>query len=807
MERLEALYELATSYHACRDAESLLKAFSRELRARLGVQGVLVWLAEDGEEFLRCREKSFAAGLRFEPKEDTAADGLLREVTESRGCRRLGSAEKKSRLLTHLEPGYRDRVQNALYAPIPGAAGTSGVAELLNKAEGEFTPEDTAYVEEAARMTGRALDALRASDAERHSQFETLERLTALYDIARIFNSTLELEDLCPIVTSKIRDILGAQACNLWLVSADGQQLVFAHQDGEDPTTDEDATLAMGEGFLGVVARDGKPRLASDATQEALLDSRQSAVEGFSITSAMAAPLLKEERVLGVIEVLNKIDETPFDDDDLFFLNSVAEQAGLAIHNANLLVAERKVHELDALLAISKEITSTLDLDHVLTTVVHQASNILPFDRCSIGLFDGAKFSLAAVSGESEVPSTPEMKRLREILEWVAGESEPVSADQYDTGWKTAPEKSDPRLVPYLNEQGLNGFFAMALRDDQGVLGVIALESSDAEFLSDSQKETLLILASQVTVAVRNARLYQNVPLIKVWQPVVETQQKLRSVAAGRQIELATRVLAVALALTIIPWPLRVEGTAQVVPAERRTVTAQSEGTIRQVFVHEGETVQAGAPLAQLDDGPIRVQLEGARARFALARHNLAQAEERRDLAAAAQARLEMEMAQAEVDLQSDRAWRARLVAPITGVVVTPKVEEKTGRFVSRGESFCELVDPQSMAADIAYPETDASLLRPGAEVALKVNSYPTETFRGKVEYLGTQTTATDSEQFFHARAVFPNTRGRLREDMVGRAKVDSFGGWRGSSWYPVGYVLLRSPLRWTWRKLWSWAP
>ena len=807
MERLEALYELATSYHSCKDTESLLKAFARDLRARLGPQAVLVWLKDGAENGLHCREKSFAAGERIDPRPEGEANGLLTEVLESRGARRLGAAEKKARLLSHLEPAHRERVQTALYVSIPGASGPAGVAELLNKAGGEFTPEDGAYLEEAARMTGRALDAIRTAEADRNAQFETLERLTALYDIARIFNSTLELEDLCPIVTSKIRDILGAQACNLWLVSQDRETLAFAHQDGEDPTTDEDSETAMGEGFVGVVGRDGKGRLAADASLEALLDPRRTAAKEFTITSAMAAPLLKDDRVLGVVEVLNKLDETEFDDDDLFFLNSVGEQAGLAVHNANLLKAERKVHELGALLTLSKEITSTLDLDHILTTLVHQAAEVLPFERCTIGLYDGAKFYLAAVSGESEVPGTPEMKRLREILEWVGEDYEAVSADQQEDGWTTAPEKPDPRLIPYLTERQMSGFYARSLRDDQGTLGVIALESGEADFLSESQLETLEILASQVTVAIRNARLYQNVPLIRVWRPVAETQQKLRAVTGGRRIELLTRAVMIAVLLVAVPWPLRVDGTAHVVPAQRRIVTAETEGVVRQVFVREGERVEEGARLAQLDDGEIRVRLETARAQLALARHDLAEAQERRDMTVAGRARLRLDMAQAEVDLQSDRLTRALLVAPMAGLVVTPKVEEKTGRLMARGESFCELVDQKRMAADIVFPETDESLVRQGAAVSLKVNALPTMTFRGKVERLSAQTIASEGEQYFQAHATFENTGGRLRDDMVGRAKVDSSGGWAKSGWYPVGYVLLRPPARWLWRKLWTWMP
>jgi len=244
-----------------------------------------------------------------------------------------------------------------------------------------------------------------------------------------------------------------------------------------------------------------------------------------------------------------------------------------------------------------------------------------------------------------------------------------------------------------------------------------------------------------------------------------------------------------------------------VVPAERRVVTAESEGLVKQVFVHEGDNVAAGAPLAQLDDSEIRVRLEAARSQLALARHDLAEAEDYRDVPAAGRARLRMEMAQADFDLENDRLAHARLVAPIAGVVVTPKVEEKTGHLLARGESFCELVDPTQMAAEISYPETDAALLTPGAKVALKVNAFPTETFPGSLERLETQTTAAEGDLYFQARAIFANTKGKLKEDMAGRAKVDSKGGWGGSRWYPVGYVLLRPPARWLWRKVWTWLP
>ncbi|MBI2955708.1 MAG: efflux RND transporter periplasmic adaptor subunit [Acidobacteria bacterium] len=807
MEQLPVLFELATAYHSCRDTNALLEAFAARVGSRVGARGALVWLLSESGEELICRAGWFEAGERFAPVPEPITEGLLAEMLTETRARRLPAKEVAPELLTHLGENDRERVRTALYAPIPAAEGAQGVLECLNKAGGEFTAADAAFAEEACRLTGSALATLRGVDRDRSEQLSTIERLTALYDISRIFNSTLELEDLLPVVAEKIRDITGAQACTLWLVDSDANELYVGQQAGEDPTVSEDTRVALGEGLLGEVAQKGEGRVVENAAEEELLAARRQAGKEFELETWLAAPLLKDETVLGVVEVVNKLDATPFDEDDLFFLSSICEQAAIALNNANLLEAERKVHQLDALLTISKEITSTLNLDHILTTVVHQAATVLPFDRCVIGLFDRNRFVLGAVSGETEVPKTREMDRLRDILEPVANQSDPAKADQYEDGWEVAPAMARETLIGYLEEQGYHGFYALPLRDDQGTVGVLALLSGDAEFLTESHLEILSILASQTTVAIRNARLYQEVPLMSVWQPLVEKRQKLLAIPYGRWVELGWKVgLAVAL-LVLVPWPLRIGTNATVVPAERRVVTAEVEGVIQRVEVREGDAVTARQTLALLDDSDARVRLEQARANSALAQRQLAEAEARRELAAAAQASFRKQMHEAEVSYYWEQVEKARLRAPLAGVVVTAKVEEKVGQRLAAGETFCELVRYDELAVEMNVPETQVDLIRAGNRVAVKLNTFPTQTIAARVESISAQTIVAEGEQFFVVRAVFENPEDRARPGMVGRAKISAAGGWPIGGLYPVGYVILRSPARWAWRKVWTWLP
>ncbi|HEV2386665.1 MAG TPA: GAF domain-containing protein [Candidatus Acidoferrales bacterium] len=798
-----ALIELATLYYSCRDTDALLRTFATRMGHALDAGAVLVWLPQDGQG-LHCRARWLEPGLRIEAGEEPADAGPLLEAMESREPVKRGAGQLDPGELAHLSEPYRQRVRAALYVPLPGARASLGVAEFLNPRSGEF---DLPFARQAARITGLALERQQEQESERQGQLVTVQRLTELYDLSRVFSSTLELGDLLPVIAEKLRDFLGARAANLWLVEGKTRELRFAAQAGEDPTTEPGMRCALGEGPLGVAADRGEPRrIENAADEESLLERRERAPE-FALGSLLIAPLRMNEQVLGVAEVVNKSGGAAFTEEELFFLTTIGEQAAISIHNAQLLEAERRVHQLDALLQISREITSTLNLDHVLAAVVQHAASVVPFDRCAIGYFDRGRFVLGAVSGETEIPQTDEMSELRRLLESIATSEEPVSANRGAGGWKSQAPGGAERLEGFLERHGYNGFYALPLRDEQGALGTLALVSSEADFLSHSQRETLAILASQATVAVRNAQLYQQVPLSGLLRPLAKRRQKLRSAPRGRWVDAATNISAVVLLLVLVPWKLRIRAGSQVVPAERRLVTSEVAGLVERVYVREGSRVEPGQVLATIDDTDDRLHLVQAQTQLALAQRALSEAEFRGDTGASSQARLSVQEYSAETNLYGSRLARAELRSPIAGVVVTPRVEERVGERLQPGDRFCEVVEQRRMAVQMRVPESDIGELRPNAAVALKLNSFPTVTFHGVVEYIGAQTASAGGQEFFLVRALFENTGEQARDGMVGQSKITAAGGYFGSGWYSTGYVLLRVPARWVWERLWAWWP
>src|SRR5262249_32680835 len=200
-------------------------------------------------------------------------------------------------------------------------------------------------LEPVAELAGGALSAAIAYEAERHNSLSSISRLTQLYDLEKVFSSTLELDKLLPIIASKFREVLACQTVNVWLLQGD-ESLLLMHQSGVDSTVQVGQSQKPGEGVPGDVSDNGEPVLIDSAEDNRLIRRNQGAQEG-AIFSLMAAPLIDGGALVGVVEAINRMDGTPFDDDELFALTSLNETAVGALHNASLLMAERKVQILE----------------------------------------------------------------------------------------------------------------------------------------------------------------------------------------------------------------------------------------------------------------------------------------------------------------------------------------------------------------------------------------------------------------------------------------------------------------------------
>jgi hypothetical protein len=135
----------------------------------------------------------------------------------------------------------------------------------------------------------------------------------------------------------------------------------------------------------------------------------------------------------------------------------------------------------------------------------------------------------------------------------------------------------------------------------------------------------------------------------------------------------------------------------------------------------------------------------------------------------------------------------------VSGVIVTPRIEERVGQFLTRGTELCVVADVGSVLAEVAVPEADASLIRAGEGVALKVNPYPTRLFRGKVMRPGSHVRQEGEDRFVIAEVRVDSPAG-LQTGMLGQAKVSTIK-------VPLITAIFRKPLRYVWNRIWPILP
>jgi len=720
--------------------------------------------------------------------------GTLGAVAEKRSLLVFdASRELQREEYAHLD--IRRRVVALAYVPLLANSTLVGAIELV-QSEQAFPAAMLEAMKEIAELAAPAIAAGLAYEGERNSNLHSISRVAQMYDLEKVFNSTLEMEELLGTIARKFQEVMNVQAVNLWMVNGDIIELMESA--GPDATIPVGTVQAEGEGIAGVISENGEPVLIDDPEDERL-QMRNQDVEGDGVFSIVAAPLLEHETLVGVVEAINRLDGAPFDEDDQFLLTNICETASNALHNASLLQAERKVEILQTLVQVSGEITSTLNLDRVLEAVVNRPGAVIPYEQAAIALEQRGRLQLKAVSGRTELnPGDVEMKRLKDMLEWVSISNEEIHVTQRGDKIDSDREETRAKFQEYFAQTGRQSFFALPLADDDGRVGILAFESSDPDFLTPAHIEMIHILAGQATVALRNASLYKEVPLISVLEPLLEKKRKFMALEKRRRALFLGIAVAAVLILTFLPIPMRLDGTAAVAPARVAQIRPQFGGVVSKVYVREGQHVQAGDILADLADWNYRDALAAAQAKYAITDAEMNRALAANDGTEAGIQRAQVAYWAAEVDRARQRLEATHLRAPIAGWVTTPRVEDLVGAQLSPGDKFAEVADTSRSTVDVAIDEEEVNLLHAGRWGDVKLDAFPTRTFTGIVDVVSPTSEAKGDGRVFYARLGIPNHDGLLRSGMQGRAKISA-------GWYPVGYVLFRRIGMWAYGKLWSW--
>lgn len=652
------------------------------------------------------------------------------------------------------------------------------------------------HLEPIRSLASKALHAAFLLEHERQESLSSIHRMSQLYDLEKSLNATLELDQVTALAPEKVRTMLDCQAVHLWLFDAEMLRLMATS--GDDASVKLQMTQHPGEGYVADMAEEGEVLLIDDP-HDSRLDPRNSWLGRSPVTppirTALLVPLMQDDAEVGVLEAINKSANRPFDDDDAFFLSSMAETVGSALKNANLMHAERKLEILETLVHVSSEITSTLRLDRLMQIIVNSPQSVLPYDRCSVALDNRGSLQLKAVSGRQSLPvGDIQVDQLNVLVRWLSGQPGILHLKRHEDD----EEVRLPRAVlEHFEATGHRALYSTPLDDDQGRVGLLLYESADPDFLDLPQIEMIKILAAQATVAIRNALLYREVPLISLLEPLAKHKNAIFRSEQSRRNAYSILAGAIVFFLLLFPLPMRVQGRATVAPLHTVYVDAPLEGNVSAVYVREGQQVKAGQPLGALNDWEWRADLSSAEARYKAALLTMEE-DLARGSARAGADRAQADLLRAELDQARSHLEDAQMRSPISGVITTPHIQNSVGLHLIAGANFAQVLDLSSAYFDIAVEQSDVRYVAPGQHASIKLDSFPQSLWHGSIEVVAPQGQVVDGDRVFYVRVPVPNDRALLRAGMTGYAKV--FVGYR-----PAGYVLLRKPFFWAWHTLWNW--
>jgi GAF domain-containing protein len=341
LQRLDTLYEASRALGGTLDLDAALDLVADIFSRASGASAVLVGLKGEGEGFtVRARR---TAGL---PEWDGApkpleAHGLFFHAMQGDKVTYLEEVEGLASS-SPLLPGLA--AKGVLVVPLQGIRDYVGAVALCYPERVSVPEEELHMLSTLGRHAGVAVE-----NALLHRRIEAeletrLGQLSAMVEIARDVNAALELPEVLARIGEKARQMAGGEAASVMLLDPGADQLRFQVALGEAGRQVAHYVVPLGKGIAGWVAEEKKPALVPDAPADPRFMSEVDAQVGFRTTSVLAVPIAAGGRVLGVIEVLNKVKGGAFTHEDLAMVEAVAEQAATAVEHARLYEEARSVH-------------------------------------------------------------------------------------------------------------------------------------------------------------------------------------------------------------------------------------------------------------------------------------------------------------------------------------------------------------------------------------------------------------------------------------------------------------------------------
>ena len=329
-----------------------------------------------------------------------------------------------------------------------------------------------------------------------------LKELELLTKSSHALNATLDLDQLIGRILRIVIQALSVETASVLFPDPENEHLVFEMAHGKRGKEILGIKIPVGEGVAGWVAKHGKPLVINDLKKDRRHSIKLEKHFGLKTRSIMSIPLKRRNKLIGVIEAVNRPKKDPFTKDDLKIFLALGDHIATAIDNAKLYhEAERSRLENSLLYKISLALGKAISLDDVLDQILTSLRKLIDYDAAAIFVLDSKSKELVSHLQTGYRPGREDRIRLKldeGIVGWAArnkrGAIVPDTA--VDDRYISARRRTRSEIVAPMMSRG-------------AVIGLFNLESNTRNAYTEDDLRLLDSFAAKAGASMERARLYE----------------------------------------------------------------------------------------------------------------------------------------------------------------------------------------------------------------------------------------------------------------------------------------------------------